>query len=457
MFDLQLANTYSPTKNYDVDSWWTSPKLDGVRGLYIAGQGLMSRSQKEKYAGLEHIEGVCQQIAAAGYQVIDGELYIPKEKFDVISGIVRKKKKYDVTLKQKVQLHVFALYSESKQWTNTEEMIQAIAQIIPSNQNAVVAIPYIQIPNNPVAIQAQNQLNKDSGASDEGTVLRHPNVAYNLGRSNHLLKVKNFSRSEFTIKDFAKGTGKYKSSLGKLVVEGTVNGVAVSAKVGTGFTDAERQEIWDNQSKYLDRKAEIVYMGVTKSGSLRLPVFSKVSPYLFGFPSREVNPVIKTSNGQINLKLGQTDQVDIAYDPNNPPSRISITCDGKILLDDIAGNSSKGLNSIKVSVSQAGKSFSQWAYEQEKSYYENPNPFHEWNHQNSADLNSDTLSLVCETYQYDGSYNGLTIKYWSRKWKANGQVICFVEERYGNNPYFADGIGSTDFDYCNSSIRFDYF
>ncbi|MFB2970387.1 RNA ligase family protein [Aerosakkonema sp. BLCC-F183] len=277
MFNLQLANTYSPTKNYGVNSWWANPKLDGVRGLYIAGQGLISRSQKTKYVGLEHIEFVCQQIAALGYQVIDGELYIPGEKFDIISGIVRDRKDYDINQKHRVQFHVFALYSDSKVWTSTEEMIQAIAQAIPS-QTAVVVIPYAQILNNPVAIQAQNQLNKDSGASSEGTVLRHPNIAYSFGRSNNLLKVKNFEKSEFTIKGFVKGSGKYSKSLGKLFVEGTVNGAIVTAKVGTGFTDAERQEFWNKQNTYRDRKAEIIYMGVSSNSSLRLPVFSKLLP-----------------------------------------------------------------------------------------------------------------------------------------------------------------------------------
>jgi len=275
MFNLQLANTYNPTKNYNVNSWWTSPKIDGVRGLYIVDKELISRSQKVKYLGLEHIESVCQQIAAAGYQVIDGELYIPNEKFDVISGIVRKNKKYDPALKQKVQLRVFALWSDSRTWSNTEEMITALASIIPSNQNAVVAIPYTQIPNNPVAIQAQNQFHKSSGASDEGTMLRHPDVAYDLGRSNHLLKVKNFYNSSFTITGFAKGTGKSSNSLGKLIVEGITNGVTIKAQVGTGFTDAERQDIWNNQNTFLNRTAEIVFMSVSNN-TLRLPIFSKM-------------------------------------------------------------------------------------------------------------------------------------------------------------------------------------
>ncbi|MBN3961803.1 hypothetical protein [Nostoc sp. NMS8] len=280
MFSCQLANTYSPTKNYSVNNWFSTPKLDGVRGLYIPGQGLISRTLKTKYVGLEHIENVCAQIAQAGY-VIDGELYITDEKFDVISGIVRDRKGYDITQKQRVQFHVFGLWKDNTTWANTEAMVSKIQEIIPGGQSAVVAVPYTVIETNPVIVQTQNQLNKDSGASDEGTMLRHPDVAYYQGRSQHLLKVKNFEKGTFIVTDFHKGTGKYSKSLGKLSVEGKAGEVTVKSKVGTGFSDAERLDIWANQSKYTGTKIEVIYMGITNSSSssiksLRHPVFSRI-------------------------------------------------------------------------------------------------------------------------------------------------------------------------------------
>ncbi|MDB9513883.1 hypothetical protein PN499_22035 [Kamptonema animale CS-326] len=276
MFNLQLANTYSPSKNYGVTHWYSSPKLDGVRCLYIPGQGLISRTGKTKYVGLEHIESVCSEIVGNTNKIIDGELYIPGEGFDKISGVVRKVKNYDVAEKQRVKFNVFAFAIPGYTFTSTDIMIESMHEDIPDNQSSVIALPYTYIENNPVAIQAQNQLNKDSGASLEGTMLRHPEVAYYQGRSQHLLKVKNFFKSEFTVTGFAKGTGKYSKSLGKLTVQGTVNGVLVSSKVGTGFTDAERQQIWDNQDNYLGVKCQIIYLGATTK-SLRLPVFCNFS------------------------------------------------------------------------------------------------------------------------------------------------------------------------------------
>ncbi|MFM6209212.1 hypothetical protein, partial [Planktothrix sp.] len=197
------------------------------------------------------------------------------EKFDIISGIVRDRKNYDLALKQKVQFHIFALWSATSAWQDTDEMVNAIPGILPANQSIIVPVPYVFIENNPIAIQTQNQFNRDNGFSLEGTMLRHQDIAYFQGRSNHLLKVKNFEKSVFTVVGFSKGTGKYSASLGKILIEGDVNSVKVTAKVGTGFTDAERLEVWNNQTRFLNRQVEVIYLGVTSKFSLRHPVFSR--------------------------------------------------------------------------------------------------------------------------------------------------------------------------------------
>jgi len=271
MINCQLAHNYNPTRKYNVAGWYSSPKIDGVRCLYIPGEGLLSRTQKVRYIGLEHIESLCYQGTST---ILDGELYIPGEPFDRISGIARDSVKINFDDKRRMQFHVFAQKIENYQFVNTELMIESIAESIPDNQSILVPVPYVYVENNPVAIQAQNQINKVGGFS-EGTMLRHPTVAYHQGRSHDLLKVKNFVKSAFTITAFDRGTGKYKNSLGRLTVAGLVDGVTVTSKVGTGFTDAERSNIWENQSMFLGQSVEIIYLGTTPGKSLRHPVFSK--------------------------------------------------------------------------------------------------------------------------------------------------------------------------------------
>lgn len=266
----QLAYTYSPTRIYENENWWVSPKYDGVRCLFLPGRGLLSRTLKTKYVGFEEIENICSQIA--NDFVLDGELFIPNEKFDVISGIARKRTRYNPEDKARMQFHIFALWKEGMTWT-TEEMISEIVNII-SSQNKVFAVSQHKIANNPNSIQFSLESIRDAGLSEEGIMLRSDRIPYYQGRSHDLVKVKNFSRSNFTVVDATKGSGKYLKSLGRLIVEGQVNGVPVRAGVGTGFTDAERQEIWDNKANFIGRNVEIIYLGATAK-SLRHPVFSR--------------------------------------------------------------------------------------------------------------------------------------------------------------------------------------
>jgi ATP-dependent DNA ligase len=279
-FSPQLANVFSPNKDYQVSHWWASPKFDGIRAHYFPGdefipkQGLFSRSLKTKYVGLNHIEEVLKELFKDLPTIVDGELFIENERFDVISGIVRKSKNFNLVDKARVKFHVFALWQYGHKFYNTERMIETLQQI-PTNQDVVIAVNYTKLDNTAIAIQRYLEQIKNDGISSEGIMLRNPNTAYDTTRSNNLLKVKNFERSIFTITGFTKGSGKYKNSLGNLHFTGTVNGVVVSGKVGSGFSDVERLDIWTNPNNYLGKNIELVYMATTNKKNLRFPVFSK--------------------------------------------------------------------------------------------------------------------------------------------------------------------------------------
>ena len=46
-----------------------------------------------------------------------------------------------------------------------------------------------------------------------------------------------------------------------------------SFQMGTGFTDEQRQEIWDNRDKYLGKLASVRYMSVGLKDKPRVPSF----------------------------------------------------------------------------------------------------------------------------------------------------------------------------------------
>lgn len=99
---------------------------------------------------------------------------------------------------------------------------------------------------------------------------------YEFKRSKTLLKLKVMNTCDLKIIGFEEGYGKYKGVLGNLICD--YKGYQLG--VGSGFDDKQREQIWNNQEKYLNRIAEIQYFEETyndKGGlSLRFPVFKCV-------------------------------------------------------------------------------------------------------------------------------------------------------------------------------------
>ena len=108
----------------------------------------------------------------------------------------------------------------------------------------------------------------------EGVMINICDSLYEFKRTTNLLKVKKMQTMDLQIVDFEEGSGKYANTLGAILVR-YKNGNVV--KVGSGFTDWLRSEIWNNRSKYLDVICEIQYFEETTNQdggeSLRFPIF----------------------------------------------------------------------------------------------------------------------------------------------------------------------------------------
>lgn len=115
----------------------------------------------------------------------------------------------------------------------------------------------------------------------EGLILKDWESPYVWDRSMTWCKVKNFYDADCKIVGFYKGKPKTKNAnrLGGVKVWGRVeDGTIVECDVGSGWTDAQRDEIWANQDKYLGKTIVVKYQEVSKSkskdvASLRFPTF----------------------------------------------------------------------------------------------------------------------------------------------------------------------------------------
>ena len=97
---------------------------------------------------------------------------------------------------------------------------------------------------------------------------------YEAKRTKNILKVKAMQDCDLKIIGFEEGTGKNKGTLGAIIVD--YKGFEV--RVGSGFTDQDREYFWANRKELLGRIITVQYFEETtnkkdNSLSLRFPVY----------------------------------------------------------------------------------------------------------------------------------------------------------------------------------------
>ena len=266
MNKVQLANPYNPAKNYRVAHWYATPKFDGVRAVFIPDRGFFTRNDTP-ISGLDHMAGVLQEFCISrGLSFVDGELVLAGESFQASQSAILAAQ-HDA--KSNIEFHVFAVGGAFK---DTQEMLQELPDF---PEARIFRVESEAIPNSFEAVEAACRKFTEQGY--EGVVLRHPDVPYHDGRSNHLLKFKFFKEADLRIIGTIDGEGRLAGTLGSLVVEGTIEGKAVRSCVGTGMTDEDRK-IFSSDTQLIGKVLTVKYQAITdkpdKEGfySLRFPV-----------------------------------------------------------------------------------------------------------------------------------------------------------------------------------------
>lgn len=102
----------------------------------------------------------------------------------------------------------------------------------------------------------------------EGRVWKWNEPPYEHKRVTYWIRVVPVHTADLSVIGAKEGTGKNAGKLGALTVD--FNGVAVD--IGSGYSDDQRVEFWDNQPDII----EVEYREVTKDGSLLFPRFVRV-------------------------------------------------------------------------------------------------------------------------------------------------------------------------------------
>ena len=266
MNKVQLANPYNPAKNYKVAHWYATPKFDGVRAVFIPQQGFFTRNNKP-ISGLDDMAGVLEQVCRTrGLSFVDGELILSGGSFQASQSAILAAEHAG---KSKIEYHVFAVGGSFK---DTQTMLKELPDF---PEARIFRVESEVIPNTFKAVETACRKFTDKGY--EGVVLRHPDIPYYEGRSNHLLKYKFFKEADLRIIGVIDGEGRLAGTIGSLVVEGEAEGKHVRSCVGTGLTDEDR-EIFHKDAHIIGKVLTVKYQSITekpdKEGiySLRFPV-----------------------------------------------------------------------------------------------------------------------------------------------------------------------------------------
>ncbi len=249
---LVLAEVYR--NSIDPAAYWLSEKLDGVRA-YWDGKQLYFRSG--------HLVPAPAWFTRDFPAVpMDGELWLGRNTFERLSGIVRKTEPVDAEWRQ-VRYMLFELPGAGGTFTARKDSLARLVE--------QAGIPWLQAVEQYRAGDRKTllaDLDKVVAAGGEGLMLHRADAYYSTGRSDDLVKLKPFLDREARVVAHLPGEGRNTGRLGALLVEDE-NGRQF--RIGTGFSDAQRENPPPVGSLVTYR-----YRGLTAKGLPRFPVFLRL-------------------------------------------------------------------------------------------------------------------------------------------------------------------------------------
>lgn len=250
--NVLLAQVYQ--RGIDVKQYLVSEKYDGVRAVWD-GSIFHTRTGRVIAAPTWFTKGLPKM-------PLDGELWLGHGKFDALSGAVRK----DVPMDEEWRSISYMVFELPNATGTFAERAKRITEIVKqANVPHLKAVKQYQV-NDEATLN--KQLKQVVAQGGEGLMLHRADAEYITGRSDVLLKVKPLLDAEAKVIAHTPGRGKYKGKLGALVVE-TSEGIRF--KLGTGFTDAQRE----NPPK-IGSTVTYTYRDITKTGKPKFASFLRV-------------------------------------------------------------------------------------------------------------------------------------------------------------------------------------
>lgn len=286
-FEVQLANKYFDKPEYlEGKEFAITTKIDGGRIIAIKENGQVTFYTRagQKYEGLVDLEQEMLDKLPDGL-CLDGEITLlnnkgipSKEAYKQAMKITRKdgeKHGLKMLVFDCMLAEEFRAQKCDRVWEERRRALKFIFN--PRNLTYFELLPVLYQGEDTSMVT--KLLDEAIANQEEGVMINLVLAPYEFKRTNYLLKVKKMSTVDLEVVGFEEGSGRLSGTLGAILVRYKDGNVV---KVGSGFSDDIRKEIWTNQSKYLNTVCEIQYFEETTNAdggiSLRFPIFKDFRP-----------------------------------------------------------------------------------------------------------------------------------------------------------------------------------
>lgn len=296
VFSCQLAQDSTDQQSKMVGRKQIEVKLDGVRVLtfvYPNGNVIQFSRNGKELENFPHIRNQFSEISdyLSEPWVFDGEVMSAKFQ-DLMKQLNRKE---NVQTEDAV-LHLFDMIPMKDfvagkcvetQETRSEALniwYNLVKEFTPNIKILSSEVIDLESVTGRERLREINEMAIEGGY--EGIMIKDLTAPYENKRSSSWLKLKPVITVDLEVVGVEEGTGKNQNSLGAIVCEGEYNGKNISVNVGSGFTDEERTNIWENRDSVIGKIAEVMADAVTQNQdgtfSLRFPRFEKWRGFVVG-------------------------------------------------------------------------------------------------------------------------------------------------------------------------------
>ena len=286
-FDPMLA---VPESRGEPDNAVAQEKVDGYRCLiHITDDGVVafSRARNDITESLPELQEIAFEELSGDY-ILDGEVIAETGSYaDTSERIGRSVENIDRDIEMHFKLFDCIVYDDVdisyRPFTARHKSVRAIVTAIDDPR-----LDFLEV-------IGDTELAKDEAIANdkEGIIVKDAEGPYEFDKRSAYWQKQKFDAEniDVVITDFHEGEGEGVGTLGAVSIEG-IGGVPLG-RSGSGFTDEERDLIWNNQDEWLGEVIEVEARGIGSRGKLRMPIFKRHRPEGEADPISRIKEIMK--------------------------------------------------------------------------------------------------------------------------------------------------------------------